>query len=113
HGRDIYAVVERYLDLDPKLVFLIIDEDFLLNKRRAMEFRECVMKGGRTVSIFAFSSIKAISQYTVVEILEMGIDGDADAFELAEALELGDEVTQVGVTHGNRFGSRNVGMKEG
>ena len=66
---------ERYLDLDPSLVFLILDEDFLLNKKRAMEFRDCVMKGGKKLSIFAFSSIKAISQYTVEEILEMGIDG--------------------------------------
>ncbi|MEI6195950.1 MAG: hypothetical protein WCS42_16645, partial [Verrucomicrobiota bacterium] len=56
-------------------VFLILDEDFLLNKKRAMEFRECVMRGGKRLSIFAFSSIKAISQYGVEEILEMGIDG--------------------------------------
>jgi haloalkane dehalogenase len=75
HGRDIYAVAERYLDQDPSLVFLILDEDFLLNKKRAMEFRDCVIKGGKKLSIFAFSSIKAISQYTVEEILEMGIDG--------------------------------------
>lgn len=74
-GKDIYAVAERYLDLDPNLVLLIIDEDFLLNKKRAMEFRDCVMKGGKTLSIFAFSSVKALSQYTVEEILEMGIDG--------------------------------------
>ena len=74
-GKDIYAVAERYLDLNPELVLLIIDEDFLLNKKRAMEFRDCVMKGGKTLSIFAFSSIKALSQYTVEEILEMGIDG--------------------------------------
>jgi radical SAM superfamily enzyme YgiQ (UPF0313 family) len=74
-GKDIYAVVERYLDMDPNLVFLIIDEDFLLNKKRAMQFRDAVIKGGKTLSIFAFSSIKAISQYTVEEILEMGIDG--------------------------------------
>ena len=74
-GKDIYAVAERYLDLDPSLVLLIIDEDFLLNKKRAMEFRDCVMKSGKTLSIFAFSSVKAISQYTVEEILEMGIDG--------------------------------------
>jgi haloalkane dehalogenase len=33
------------------------------------------MKSGRRLSIFAFSSVKAISQYTVEEILEMGIDG--------------------------------------
>ncbi len=74
-GRDIYAVAERYLDLDPSLVFLILDEDFLLNKKRAMEFRDCVIRGGKRLSIFAFASVKAISQYTVEEILEMGIDG--------------------------------------
>jgi len=74
-GRDIYNVVERYHDLDPSLVFLILDEDFLLNKKRAMEFRDCVLAGGKKPSIFAFSSIKAISQYKVEEILEMGIDG--------------------------------------
>ncbi|HVM60374.1 MAG TPA: hypothetical protein VMV72_05840 [Verrucomicrobiae bacterium] len=74
-GRDIYAVIERYLALDPDLVFLIIDEDFLLNKKRAMQFREAVLNGGKPLSIFAFSSVKAISQYTVEEILEMGIDG--------------------------------------
>ena len=74
-GKDIYAVVERYLAADPNLVFLILDEDFLLNKKRAMEFRDCVIAGGKKLSIFAFSSVKAISQYTVAEILEMGIDG--------------------------------------
>ncbi len=74
-GQDIYAVAKRYLQLDPKLVFLILDEDFLLNKKRALEFRDCVVKGGNRLSIFVFSSIKAISQYTVEEILEMGIDG--------------------------------------
>jgi radical SAM superfamily enzyme YgiQ (UPF0313 family) len=74
-GNDIFAVAERYLDMDPSLVFLIIDEDFLLNKKRAMQFREAAMKSGKTLSIFAFSSVKAISQYAVEEILEMGIDG--------------------------------------
>jgi haloalkane dehalogenase len=74
-GKDIYAVAERYLDMDPNLVFLIIDEDFLLNKKRAMQFRDAVMQSGKALSIFAFSSVKAISQYTVEEILEMGIDG--------------------------------------
>jgi radical SAM superfamily enzyme YgiQ (UPF0313 family) len=74
-GKDIFAVAERYLEMDPNLVFLILDEDFLLNKKRAMEFRDCVIKSGKQLSIFAFSSVKAISQYTVEEILEMGIDG--------------------------------------
>jgi radical SAM superfamily enzyme YgiQ (UPF0313 family) len=74
-GQDIYAVVERYRDRDPQMVFSILDEDFLLNKRRAMEFRDCVVQSGKALSIFVFSSVKAISQYSVEEILEMGIDG--------------------------------------
>jgi len=74
-GKDIFAVVERYHEQDPKMVFAILDEDFLLNKKRAMEFRDCVRQSGKTLSMFVFSSIKAISQYTVEEILEMGIDG--------------------------------------
>jgi haloalkane dehalogenase len=74
-GKDIYALVERYLAMDPNLRFLIVDEDFLLNKKRAMAFRQSVLKGGKTLSIFAFASVKAISQYTAEEILETGIDG--------------------------------------
>ena len=74
-GQDIYSVVERYRDMDPNMVFAILDEDFLLNRRRATEFRECVVKSGKALSIFVFSSIKAVSQYSVEEILEMGIDG--------------------------------------
>jgi len=74
-GADIYQVVERYLEVDPKISILIIDEDFLLNRRRAMEFRDCVLAGGKPLSVFVFASIKAVSQYTVTEILEMGIDG--------------------------------------
>ncbi len=74
-GADLYRVIERYLEVDPDLSILILDEDFLLNRRRAMELRECVLQGGRPLSIFCFGSIKALSQYTVTELLEMGIDG--------------------------------------
>ncbi|KPK02747.1 MAG: hypothetical protein AMS20_11680, partial [Gemmatimonas sp. SG8_28] len=74
-GADIYQVIERYLEVDPQLTILILDEDFLLNRRRAMEFREEVLRGGKPLSIFVFASVRALSQYTVTEILEMGIDG--------------------------------------
>jgi haloalkane dehalogenase len=74
-GADIHRVVERYLDLDPEISLVILDEDFLLNRRRAMEFRDCVLRSGRALSIFAFASVRALSQYRVEEIVEMGIDG--------------------------------------
>jgi len=74
-GRDIYRVIERYLEVEPGMSIVILDEDFLLNRKRALEFRDCVLEGGRPLSIFAFASVRAISQYTVTQILEMGIDG--------------------------------------
>jgi haloalkane dehalogenase len=74
-GADIFRVVERYYETDPGISLVVLDEDFLLNKRRALEFRDEVLKSGKTISLFVFSSIKAISQYDIEEILEMGIDG--------------------------------------
>ena len=74
-GRDIHRVIERYLEIDPEMSIVILDEDFLLNRKRALEFRQCVLQDGRPLSIFAFASIRALSLYTVREVLEMGIDG--------------------------------------
>lgn len=74
-GRDIYDVITRYHEIEPSMSTVILDEDFLLNRKRALELRDCVIEGGRALSIFAFASVKALSQYTVTEILEMGIDG--------------------------------------
>lgn len=74
-GKDIYAVVARYLAIDPDISLVVLDEDFLLNKRRALEFRDEVVRGGKALSIFAFASIRALSQFSVTEVVEMGIDG--------------------------------------
>ncbi|MBM3975881.1 MAG: hypothetical protein FJ299_02685 [Planctomycetes bacterium] len=74
-GADIYDVVARYLEFDPEITLVVLDEDFLLNRRRALEFRDRVVHQGRPLSIFAFASIKAISQYAIEDLCEMGIDG--------------------------------------
>jgi radical SAM superfamily enzyme YgiQ (UPF0313 family) len=74
-GRDIYQVIRRYNEISPGIGIIILDEDFLLDRRRAMEFRECVIAGGVPLSIFCFASIRALSRYAVSEIAEMGIDG--------------------------------------
>lgn len=74
-GKDIYDVVKTYHDIDPDMNIMIMDEDFLLNRQRAMEFRDCVVEGGKAISVFCFASVRALSRFTVTEIMEMGIDG--------------------------------------
>ena len=61
-GKDIFDVLCRYQDEHGVSQFTILDEDFLLNKRRANEFREAVKKSRRTFGIFCFASIRALDQ---------------------------------------------------
>ncbi len=74
-GKDIYDVVLRYHEIDPDMNIMIMDEDFLLNRARALEFRQCVVQGGKPLSVFCFASVRALSRFNVTEIMEMGIDG--------------------------------------
>ncbi len=80
-GRDIFTVMKRYADEHNVHNCTVIDEDFLLNKARAMEFLECVRASTFQPSFFAFASVKALSQYTIEELLEMGLDGVWMGFE--------------------------------
>ena len=74
-GEDIFRVMMRYRARDPRIKFTVLDEDFLLNKRRAMAFRACVLAARVDLPMFVFSSVRALSQYTMTELLEMGISG--------------------------------------
>lgn len=80
-GDDIFRVIERYLEIDPKMHFTILDEDFLVAKDRAARLRELVQARGTPLSIFAFATVKALSRITPRELLETGIDGVWIGFE--------------------------------
>ena len=84
-GRDLYKVIMRYQELEPGMGIVVLDEDFLLNRKRAMEFRNCVIGGGVPLSIFAFASVRALSKYSVEELLEMGLDSLWIGYESKEA----------------------------
>jgi len=73
-GKDILDVIKAYQSHGVRKC-TVIDEDFLLNKQRAMEFLQAVREENITPNLFVFASVKALSQYKVEELLEMGIDG--------------------------------------
>jgi AGZA family xanthine/uracil permease-like MFS transporter len=53
--------------------FFMMDENFLLHKRRAMELLEFMKAGHKAWSLYVFSSANAISQYTMRELVELGV----------------------------------------
>jgi hypothetical protein len=51
----------------------MMDENFLLHKRRAMELLEFMKATGKAWSLYVFSSANAISQYSMRELVELGV----------------------------------------
>jgi radical SAM superfamily enzyme YgiQ (UPF0313 family) len=53
--------------------FFMMDENFLLYRRRAMELLDRMKANGKAWSLYVFSSANAISKYTMKELVELGI----------------------------------------
>ncbi|HBY62672.1 MAG TPA: B12-binding domain-containing radical SAM protein, partial [Solibacterales bacterium] len=53
--------------------FFVMDENFLLNRRRAMELLERMRAQNKSWALYVFSSANAIRKYTVEELVALGI----------------------------------------
>jgi radical SAM superfamily enzyme YgiQ (UPF0313 family) len=53
--------------------FFMMDENFLLYKRRALELLECMKKQGKAWSMYVFSSANAIRKYDVRQLVDLGV----------------------------------------
>jgi hypothetical protein len=73
-GRALYEVMcdaERRLGAQ---AFFMMDENFLLHKRRALELLDCMRAHGKAWSLYVFSSANAIRQYDVRQLVELGVE---------------------------------------
>jgi hypothetical protein len=117
-GADLFAVmsdVERRLGVR---TFFMMDENFLLYKRRALELLECMKANGKAWSLFVFSSANAIRRYEMRELVELGVSWVWMGFESARSayLKLKDAdtiaLTRELQSHGIRVqGSTIIGLE--
>lgn len=54
--------------------FFIMDENFLLNRNRALRLMELFEKNGKTYALSIFSSVNAIKRYSIDELLDLGVN---------------------------------------
>jgi hypothetical protein len=75
-GPSILRAIERLRGIYPDMVDIWInDEDFLLNQSRGRGFLEAIRQSDLPpLAVSIFSSVKALSQFKVSELVEMGID---------------------------------------
>lgn len=73
-GADVYAAMltaERQLGARS---FFMMDENFLLYKKRALELLELMKANGKAWSLYVFSSANAIRKYEVRQLVELGVE---------------------------------------
>jgi hypothetical protein len=72
-GEELFGVMA---DMESRLgvkSFFMMDENFLLHKRRAMELLGFMKATHKAWSLYVFSSANAISQYSMRELVELGV----------------------------------------
>lgn len=73
-GQDIVDTIHKIRRHKPGLdAFCIYDEDLLLNQRRGREFLDAMRKSDLNVNISIFASARALANYEISELAEMGI----------------------------------------
>ncbi len=72
-GSELFGVMSQMESSLGVQSFFMMDENFLLHKRRAMELLSCMQSAGKPWSLYVFSSANAISQYTMRELVELGV----------------------------------------
>jgi hypothetical protein len=72
-GRELFDVMcEMEAAMNVK-AFFVMDENFLLNRERAMELLDCMKKANKSWAFYVFSSANAIRRYSMEELVELGI----------------------------------------
>ncbi len=72
-GRELFDVMcEMEAAMDVK-AFFVMDENFLLNRERAMDLLDCMKKANKSWAFYVFSSANAIRRYTMDELVELGV----------------------------------------
>jgi hypothetical protein len=79
---DIMCDAERRLHVR---TFFMMDENFLLYKKRALELLDVMRRHGKAWSMFVFSSANAIRKYEMRQLVELGVAWVWMGFESAQA----------------------------
>jgi radical SAM superfamily enzyme YgiQ (UPF0313 family) len=72
-GEELFGVMQEAERSRRVKSFFIMDENFLLQKRRAMELLACMKAAGKSWSLHIFSSANAIRKYSCEELVQLGI----------------------------------------
>jgi len=118
-GDDLYTVmcdIEKNLKVNS---FFIMDENFLLQRGRAIRLLELMQENGKSWSLFVFSSARVLKSYTIEQLVRlgiswvwMGLEGENSTYAKLSGVQTRDLVQEL-QSHGIRvLGSTIIGLEE-
>ncbi len=72
-GQELFDVMEHMEHSMGVDSFFMMDENFLLNRPRAMELLALMKEKGKSWAMYVFSSVNAIRKYTMDELVQLGV----------------------------------------
>ena len=72
-GEELFAIMSQLEDTMKIKSFFVMDENFLLNKPRAMQLLAQMQKHNKAWGLYVFSSANALKQYTMEELVALGV----------------------------------------
>ena len=116
-GQDIYNVMNEAESTLKAEDFFVMDENFLLDRKRAMELLGLMKANNKSWSMYVFSSANAIKQYTMEELAQIGVswvwlglesrDSKYAKLKSADTMKLVRELQSHGI---KVFGSTIIGL---
>lgn len=118
-GDDLFAAM---CGIEEKLKvrsFFVLDENFLLQKKRALGLLERMEEKGKSWALYVFSSARVLQSYTIDQLVRlgigwvwMGLEGEKSAYDKLEGVDTRALVARL-QSHGIRvLGSSIIGLKE-
>jgi len=72
-GKELYEVMARLAAELKVQSFFILDENFLLHRKRALQLLDLIKKHQRSWSLYVFSSARVLRSYSLEQLVELGV----------------------------------------
>jgi len=72
-GEELFRIMSRMEERLGVKSFFMMDENFLLHKKRALDLLERMKASGKAWALYVFSSANAIRQYSIRQLVELGV----------------------------------------
>jgi radical SAM superfamily enzyme YgiQ (UPF0313 family) len=117
-GDELYSVmcdIEKKLNVES---FFVLDENFLLHRKRALRLLELMALNRKSWSLYVFSSARVLSAYTIEQLVGlgisyvwMGLEGEGSQYRKINGIDTRNLVSQLKSNGIRVLGSSIIGME--